>query len=167
MLSTLIEAAVGDCGFAHDGNATYPSCTGKYHYDDTTCDYNCMSTEFMYWALTSYLGAQDNNVETKRCADDRRLGVSNGEEFCEESGFSESECTGHSGCCEWDDGSCWSTVGDSACSTDNDGSIDNYGGEEEPCSNWETETVSRCNSIANEWELCTKTSLETLAPDLV
>ncbi|GMH78497.1 hypothetical protein TL16_g07825 [Triparma laevis f. inornata] len=31
MLSTLMEAAVGDCGFAHDGTATYPSCAGKYH----------------------------------------------------------------------------------------------------------------------------------------
>ena len=29
-----------------------------YTYDDTTCDYNCMNTEYFYWAMTSILGAQ-------------------------------------------------------------------------------------------------------------
>ena len=33
-----------------------------YHYDDTTCEYNCMVTEYMYWALTSLLGAQENRA---------------------------------------------------------------------------------------------------------
>ena len=32
------------------------------HYDDTTCEYNCMVTEYMYWALTSLLGAQENRA---------------------------------------------------------------------------------------------------------
>lgn len=30
-----------------------------YTYDDETCEYNCMIAEYMYWALTSILGAQD------------------------------------------------------------------------------------------------------------
>jgi len=34
-----------------------------YTYDDSTCDYSCMVTEYTYWALTSILGAQENRLE--------------------------------------------------------------------------------------------------------
>lgn len=30
-----------------------------FHYDDRTCEYGCMITEYVYWALTSILGTQD------------------------------------------------------------------------------------------------------------
>jgi hypothetical protein len=33
-----------------------------YHYDDETCEYDCMVTEYMYWALSSLLGAQENRA---------------------------------------------------------------------------------------------------------
>jgi len=34
-----------------------------YTYNDRTCDYACMVTEYHYWALTSILGAQENRLE--------------------------------------------------------------------------------------------------------
>lgn len=33
-----------------------------YTYDDETCEYNCMVTEYIYWALTSIIGAQENRL---------------------------------------------------------------------------------------------------------
>ena len=38
--------------------SSYPA-GAWYTYDDITCDYGCMVTEYIYWALTSLLGAQD------------------------------------------------------------------------------------------------------------
>ncbi|MFT5102916.1 MAG: hypothetical protein ACI86C_000563 [Candidatus Latescibacterota bacterium] len=34
-----------------------------YTYDDETCEYDCMATEYIYWAMTSILGAQENRQD--------------------------------------------------------------------------------------------------------
>ena len=43
----------------------YPS-EAWYTYNDRTCDYDCMATEYLYWALTSILGAQ---ASQERCSE--------------------------------------------------------------------------------------------------
>lgn len=40
----------------------YPA-SAWYTYDDQTCAYNCMTTEYIYWAMTSILGAQENRLD--------------------------------------------------------------------------------------------------------
>lgn len=42
--------------------ANYPS-GAWYTYDDTTCDYNCQVGEYLYWVMSSMLGAQENRLD--------------------------------------------------------------------------------------------------------
>ena len=40
----------------------YPE-SAWYSYTDPSCNYMCMITEYMYWGLTSILGAQANPIQ--------------------------------------------------------------------------------------------------------
>jgi len=51
---------------ARGGNFTsipnpYPN-GAWYTYDDATCEYDCMTTEYIYWSMSSILGAQANRL---------------------------------------------------------------------------------------------------------
>jgi len=52
--------------------SSYPD-TAWYTYDDRSCNYSCMVTEYTYWALTSLLGGQDNPGRREQIAHEWRL----------------------------------------------------------------------------------------------
>ena len=44
-----------------------------FTYDDETCDYDCQNSEYIYWAMTSILGAQDYPGRLERIGREWRL----------------------------------------------------------------------------------------------
>ena len=54
-LANAMDKARG--GYFESPPKTYPP-TAWYSYDDETCEYDCMITEYFYWTLTSLMGAQ-------------------------------------------------------------------------------------------------------------
>ena len=59
-ISKAMDIARG--GYFENTPTSYPK-KAWYHYNDKTCDYSCMITEYFYWSLTSLLGAQKNRFE--------------------------------------------------------------------------------------------------------
>jgi len=52
--------------------SSYPPAAW-YHYDDATCEYNCMVTEYVYWAVTSLMGAQNYGERCQEIAHEWEL----------------------------------------------------------------------------------------------
>lgn len=59
-------------GYFADIPASYPP-GAWFTYDDETCDYACMITEYHYWALTSLLSGQDFSGRSDEIAHEWRL----------------------------------------------------------------------------------------------
>jgi hypothetical protein len=59
-LSNAMDIARG--GFFIQIPDSYPS-NAWYSYYDYTCEYDCMAAEYIYWAITSILGAQENRLD--------------------------------------------------------------------------------------------------------
>jgi len=49
-------------GFFDQVPSSYPA-GAWYSYDDYTCEYECMITEYFYWTMTSILGAQEDRFD--------------------------------------------------------------------------------------------------------
>lgn len=44
-----------------------------FSYNDDSCDFGCMVTEYFYWAMTSYLGAHENRGDDQGLVDEWKL----------------------------------------------------------------------------------------------
>ena len=64
--------------------SSYPD-QAWYHYDDWTCDYECMAIEYMYWAIVSNMGILD---DPQTCS-----GIYNEWELCTQDLFSTTDIT--------------------------------------------------------------------------
>lgn len=42
-----LDALVGDCGYAYDSTLRWPDCTGHVFYNDSSCDMECMTNEYL------------------------------------------------------------------------------------------------------------------------
>lgn len=67
LMSTAMDVARG--GQFMSVPDPYPT-NAWYHYDDWTCDYECMMIEYMYWAIVSYMGILDDPQTAQGISDE-------------------------------------------------------------------------------------------------
>ena len=78
LLTDAMDIARGGQFIQHPGN--YPE-EAWYHYDDYTCDYECMAVEYLYWCIVTDMGILSDN---QTCA-----GIANEWEPCTPALFEE------------------------------------------------------------------------------
>ena len=67
LLATAMDSARGGQWIAHPSN--YPA-NAWYHYDDNTCDYECMAIEYLYWMIVSNMEILNNPSTCAGIADE-------------------------------------------------------------------------------------------------
>ena len=67
LMSTAMDVARG--GQFMSVPDPYPA-NAWYHYDDWTCDYECMMIEYMYWSIVSYMGILDDPQTAQGISDE-------------------------------------------------------------------------------------------------
>ena len=70
MLSEAMDLARGGQWVSHP--SSYPD-SAWYHYDDSTCDYECMAIEYIYWAQVSNMGILNDSETCEGIADEWEL----------------------------------------------------------------------------------------------
>ena len=70
LLTQYMDQARG--GHFKETPAQYPN-TAWFTYNDGSCSYSCMATEYFYWALTSILGAQEFSGRESAIANEWKL----------------------------------------------------------------------------------------------
>jgi len=70
LLSTAMDTARG--GQFSSIPSPYPA-SAWYHYDDNTCDYECMAIEYMYWSIVSLMGILNDTPTCNGIADEWEL----------------------------------------------------------------------------------------------
>ena len=84
LLTQAMDIARG--GQFEDVPSEYPE-SSWFHYDDQTCDYECMAIEYMYWSQVAWMGLLDND---SICS-----GISNEWELCTPQSFQEKDTAMH------------------------------------------------------------------------
>ena len=70
LLSAAMDVARG--GQFFDMPDVYPE-EAWYHYDDETCDYECMAIEYLYWAIVTEMGILNDATTAEGIADEWEL----------------------------------------------------------------------------------------------
>lgn len=72
-LAVAMDELIGSCGYASVHNPLhnhssfrFPNCTGVYHYEDHTCHYACLVTEYFHHFCASYNGEYPWKAPSKR-----------------------------------------------------------------------------------------------------
>lgn len=72
LIAQCMVETIADCGFAFNKTFKYPNCNGHWHYDEPTCEFGCLVSEYIFRSLTTLLDGFDgshNDVRKGACKD--------------------------------------------------------------------------------------------------